>query len=75
MKICIEVPDAEADEFRGQLVDVVEDFLDAKVLAGDWRVYRLDTSGPEAMITGRDYDKLASAFMSLLKDWSCQTGR
>lgn len=73
MKVTINVSGEDENEFRGQLVDVVEDYLDAKVLSGDWRVYRLENGQPGVMVSGRDYDKLAEAFMTLLQNWSNQS--
>ncbi len=49
-------------EFIGQLIDVVEDFLTA-------RIKNLAAEDDEPIIVGRDYDVLHDSFEELLKNW------
>ncbi len=49
-------------EFIGQLIDVVEDFLTA-------RIKELAAEDDEPIIVGEDYDTLHDAFEELLKNW------
>lgn len=63
-------------EFYGQLIDVVEDFLDARGITRD------DLKNPDrddiedqeniedaAIIYGKDYDELREGFSAVIENW------
>ena len=56
------IKNSNKPEFIGQLIDVVEDFLTA-------RIKNLAAEDDEPIIVGRDYDVLHDSFEELLKNW------
>lgn len=56
------IKNSNKPEFIGQLIDVVEDFLTA-------RIKELAAEDDEPIIVGRDYDVLHDSFEELLKNW------
>ena len=59
---------ADEAEFYGQLIDVVEDFLDKKGVT--WLNPEREDCEDAAIIFGDDYDELRSAFQNIIGNWS-----
>lgn len=71
------VNDADAPEFIGQIIDIFEDFLDARgvVLKNDERDADEDLDPEEAAnIYGDDYDELKDALAKMLSRWGVLRG-
>lgn len=71
------VNDADAPEFIGQIIDIFEDFLDARsvVLKNDERDTDEDLDPEEAAnIYGDDYDELKDAIANMLSRWGVLRG-
>ncbi len=51
--------DSDITELRGQLIDIVEDYLTSIN----------KSSGDNVFIRGRDYDELGDKFIDTLKNW------
>ena len=71
------VNDADAPEFVGQIIDIFEDFLDARgvVLKNEERDTDEDLDPEEAAnIYGDDYDELKDALANMLSRWGVLRG-
>ena len=71
------VNDADAPEFIGQIIDIFEDFLDARgvVLKNEERDTDEDLDPEEAAnIYGDDYDELKDSIANMLSRWGVLRG-
>ena len=71
------VNDADAPEFVGQIIDIFEDFLDARgvVLKNEERDTDEDLDPEEAAnIYGDDYDELKDALAKMMSRWGVLRG-
>lgn len=66
--------EAEETEFVGQIIDIVDDFLEARNVSLPVSEKAKEEDGialnNSAVICGSDYDELADKFKGLLKSWA-----
>ena len=63
----------DTPEFIGQMVDIVEDFLEEKEVIIDNPEKEDEPDEATAIIYGSDYDNLAEQFKGLMKSHHCLT--
>lgn len=68
--IKLDIKEEDMPEFLGNLIDVVEDFLEEKGIDIPNEERDENDEDNQAIIYGGDYDDLSDAFQDVLENWS-----
>lgn len=67
--IKFDIKEEDVPEFLGNLIDVVEDFLEKKGIGIPNEERDENDEDDQAIIYGSDYDDLSDAFQDVLENW------